>query len=249
MIGQLRSELFKQRTTRTAPILLASMAGVALLVVSLHVFALKSADLSQAANQPKVFGWGTTIGALFAALAGAIGITAEFRNGTIRPTLLANPDRTRVIAAKAAAAAIAGLAIGLLAAGLVAAIGSAGLAARGITVRLGPGDFAQMIVGGGCGAALWAILGTGIGALLRSQIAAVIGLCVWLLLIENILIGNLPSAAKYSPGASAGALAGLLPNAATATLLAPAIGALLLIGYASVAAATGAIALQRRDID
>ena len=90
MIAQVRSELFKQRTTRTARVLLASMVGVTLVVVCLHVFTLKSADLSQAANQPKVFGWGTTIGALFAALAGAIGITAEFRHGTIRPTLLAN---------------------------------------------------------------------------------------------------------------------------------------------------------------
>jgi ABC-2 type transport system permease protein len=249
MIGQLRSELFKQRTTRTAPILLASMVGVALLVVCLHVFTLSAADLSQAANQPKVFGWGTAIGALFAALAGAIGITAEFRNGTIRPTLLANPDRTRVIAAKAGAAAVAGLVIGLVSAGFVAAIGSAGLAVRGISVTLGAGDFAQMIVGGGVGAALWAILGTGIGALLRSQIAAVAGLCVWLLLIENILIGNVPSAAKYAPGASGGALAGLMPNAGTTTLLAPALGVALLVGYAAVAAATGVFGIERRDID
>jgi ABC-2 type transport system permease protein len=249
MIGQLRCELFKQRTTRTAPILLAAMVGVALLVVCLHVFTLNAADLSQAANQPKVFGWGTTIGALFAALAGAIGITAEFGNGTIRPTLLANPDRTRVITAKAAAAGVAGLVIGLLAAGLVAAIGSAGLEVRGISVTLGAGDFAQMIVGGSIGAALWAILGTGIGALLHSQIAAVAGLCVWLLLIENILIGNLPSAAKYAPGATDGALAGLVPNAGTTTLLAPALGALLLVGYAAVATATGLLAIERRDID
>ena len=249
MIGQVRSELFKQRTTRTAPILLASMVGVALLVVSLHVFTLNAADLSQATNQPKVFGWGTTIGALFAALAGAIGITAEFRHGTIRPTMLANPDRTRVIAAKAGAAAVAGLVIGLLAAALVAVIGSVGLAARGIPVTLGAGDFAQMIVGGGAGAAVWAILGTGIGALLHNQITAVAGLCVWLLLIENILIGNVPSAAKYAPGASGGALAGLIPNAGTTTLLAPTLGALLLVIYAAVATGTGILAIERRDID
>lgn len=249
MIGQLRSELFKLRTTRTGPVLLASMVGVAVLVVSLHAFTLDAADLGQTANQPKVFGWGTTIGALFAALAGAIGITAEFRTGAIRPTLLANPDRARVIAAKAGAAAVAGLLIGLFAAGLVAALGSAGLALRGIPVRLGAGDFAQMIAGGGVGAALWAILGTGIGALLRSQIAAVAGLCVWLLLIENILIGNVPSAAKYAPGAGGGALAGLMPNAGATTLVAPALGALLLVGYAVVAAGTGAVAIERRDID
>lgn len=249
MIAQLRSELFKQRTTRTARILLASMVGVTVLIVCLHVFTLKTADLSQATNQPKVFGWGTTIGALFAALAGAIGITAEFRNGTIRPTLLTNPDRTRVLAAKASAAATAGLVIGLLATFLVAAIGSAGLALRGIHITLNAGDFAQMIAGGAAGAALWAILGTGLGAVLRGQVGTVISLCVWLLLIENILIGNVPSVGKYAPGASGGALAGLIPNAETAKLLTPIIGAVLLAGYALAVGAAGRLAIERRDID
>jgi ABC-2 type transport system permease protein len=249
MIAQLRSELFKQRTTRTASTLLAAMAGVTLLVVCLHVFTLKTADLSQAANQPKVFGWGATIGALFGALAGAIGLTAEFRHGTIRPTLLTNPDRARVLVAKATAAAIAGLTIGLLAAGLVAAIGSIGLALRGIPITLNGGDFTQMIAGGAAGAALWAIVGTGLGAILRGQVGAVISLCVWLLLIENILIGNVPSAGKYAPGASDGALAGLMPNAGTASLLAPLAGALLLAGYSAVTAAVGLVAIERRDID
>ncbi len=249
MIAQLRSELFKQRTTRTARVLLASMVGVTVLIVCLHVFTLKTADLSQAANQPKVFGWGTTIGALFAALAGAIGITAEFRHGTIRPTLLTNPDRARVVVAKAMAGAIVGLVIGLLAAGLVAAVGSAGLALRGIPIALNVGDFAQMLAGGAVGAALWAILGTGLGAILRGQVGAVIGLCVWLLLIENILIGNVPSAGKYTPGASDGAFAGLMPNAGSAILLAPIVGALLLAGYAVVCAGVGLVAIERRDID
>jgi ABC-2 type transport system permease protein len=249
MIAQLSAELFKLRTTRTARILLASMVGVTVLVVCLHVFTLKSAELSQAANQPKVFGWGTTIGALFAALTGAISITAEFRHGTIRPTLLTTPNRARVVVAKATAAAIAGLGIGLLAAGLVAAIGGIGLAARGIPVTLDAGDFVQMIAGGAAGAALWAILGTGLGAILRGQVGAVVGLCVWLLLIENILIGNVPSAGKYAPGAGAGALAGLMPDAGSTTLLAPIAGGLALVGYAAVVAAAGLAAMERRDID
>jgi ABC-type transport system involved in multi-copper enzyme maturation permease subunit len=217
--------------------------------VCLHVFTIKAASLSQAANQPKVFGWGTTMGALFAALAGAIGLTAEFRYGTIRPTLLANPDRTRVLAAKAIAAAIAAIPMGLLAAGLVAAVGSAGLALRGIPITLNGGDFAQLILGGAAGAALWAVLGTAVGAVVRSQVGAVVGLCVWLLLVENILIGNVPSVGKYAPVASGGSLAGLMPNAASATLLAPAAGTLLLVGYAAITSVAGRVAIERRDID
>lgn len=249
MIGQLRSELFKLGTTRTTRVLLAAMLGVSVLVVGLHVLTLKAGDLSQAVNQPKVFGWGTTIGALFGALAGAISVTGEFRHGTVRPTLLANPDRARVLAAKAGASAVAGLGVGLLAAGFVAGLGSIGLAMRGISVTLTAGDFAQLLAGGAAAAALWAVIGTGIGTLVRGQVAAVGGLCVWLLLIENILIGNVPSAAKYAPGASAGALAGMVPNAGTAKLLAPAGGALLLIGYAVVASAVGLAGVERRDID
>jgi hypothetical protein len=72
---------------------------------------------------------------------------------------------------------------------------------------------------------------------------------VWLLLIESILIGNVPSAGKYAPGASDGALAGLMPNAGSATLLTPIAGALLLVGYAAVCAAAGLAAIERRDID
>jgi ABC-2 type transport system permease protein len=249
MNPQLRSELLKQRTTRTARVLLISLVGVTLLVVSLHVFTIKATSLSQAANQPKVFGWGTSIGALFAALAGGIGLTAEFRYGTIRPTLLANPHRTRVLEAKATAAALIGLPIGLLSAALVAALGSAGLSIRGIPNTLDAGDFAQLILGGAVSAAVWAVLGTAVGGVVRSQVGTVVGLCVWLLLVENILIGNVPAVGKYAPGASGGAFAGLIPNAASATLLSPAIGALLLIGYAALTFLVGRIAFERRDID
>jgi ABC-2 type transport system permease protein len=245
---QLRSELFKQRTTRTTLILLAWMLGLILLVVLLHAFALKASDLAKASNQPKVYGWGTTIGALFAALLGALGVTSEIRTGTIRPTLLATPDRTVVIAAKIGASALAGLLIGLTAEALVAAIASAGLAIRSIHITLSADDFVQMLAGGAVAAGLWAAIGTGIGALVRNQVGAVVGLCVWLLLVESILIGDVPSAAKFSPGASAGALAGMIQNISGGGLLAPALGVLLLIAYAVLAAAVGVIVTNRRDI-
>jgi ABC-2 type transport system permease protein len=248
MSRQLRSELLKQRTTRSTLILLAWMLGLILLVVLLHAFALKASDLAKASNQPKVYGWGTAIGALFAALLGALGVTSEMRTGTIRPTLLATPNRTVVIAAKIGASGLAGLLIGLTAEALVASIASAGLAIRGIHITLSAGDFAQMLAGGAVAAALWAAIGTGIGALVRNQVGAVVGLCVWLLLVESILIGDVPSAAKFSPGASAGALAGMIQNISGERLLAPALGVLLLVAYAVLAGAVGVIVTDRRDV-
>lgn len=249
MIRQLRSELLKQRTTRTTVTVLAWMLGLIVLVILLHAIGLKASDLAKASNQPKVYGWGTSIGALFAALVGAIGVTAELRTGTIRPTLLATPNRTVVIAAKIAASALAGLLIGLVAEGLVAAIASAGLAIRGIPITLTASDFAQMLAGGAVAAALWAAIGTSVGALVRNQVGAVVGLSVWLLLVESILIGDVPSAARFSPGASAGAIAGIIQNVSSSSLLAPGFGALLLAGYALAAGVVGVAAIERRDIN
>ena len=248
MTRQLRSELFKQRTTRTTVTLLAWMVGVIVLIVALHVFSLSASLLRKAADQPKVYGWGTTIGSLFAALLGAITVTAEVRNGTIRPTLLMTPKRATVIAAKAAASALAGALVGLIAEALVSVIGSAGFAARGIHIALTAGDFAQMLAGGAAAAALWGVIGTGLGAIVRNQTGAVVGLCVWLLLVETILVANVPAAGKFSPGASAGALAGMIQSVSAGTLVAPALGALLLLAYAGAVTAVGLIATERRDV-
>ena len=59
----------------------------------------------------------------------------------------------------------------------------------------------------------------------------------------------MPSAAKFAPGASAGALAGMIQNATGGDLLAPGLGALLLIAYAAAAALAGLTATQQRDIN
>jgi hypothetical protein len=40
-----------------------------------------------------------------------------------------------------------------------------------------------------------------------------------------------------------------MPNAGTATLLAPVVGAILLAGYAALTAGVGVAAIERRDID
>jgi ABC-2 type transport system permease protein len=248
MTRQLRAELFKLRTTRTTITLLASMLGLTALIVLLHALTIKASSLSQASNQPHVFGWGTTIGVLFAALFGAFGVTAEIRHGTIRPTLLANPDRRQVVTAKAVCGALTGLAVGLLAEGLVAAVAAVAFSARGIPIRISGGDLAQMIAGGAAAAALWGALGTGLGALVRSQVGVVIGLLVWLLLFENILIGNVPSVGKFAPAASAGAIAGMTPDGGTVSLLAPAIGAVLLVAYTALAGYAALVAFGRRDV-
>ena len=152
-----------------------------------------------------------------------------------------------MIAAKAGASAL-GLVVGLLAEALAAAVSSAGLAARGVHIALSAGDFAQRLAGGAAAAALWAVIGTGVGAIIRNQVGAVVGLCVSLLLIETTLIRNFASVAKLALGASAGSLAGAIQAQGATNLLAPTFGALLLAAYGAAATIAGAIAITRRDV-
>jgi ABC-2 type transport system permease protein len=248
MTAQLRSELLKQRSTRTNLVLLAWMVGIALLVVALHVLSFSVATLAREDNQMKILGLGTSIGALFAALLGAMSITAEFRTGTIRPTLLVTPARTRVVAAKVLASMLAGVGIGLVAQCLAAGGEAAGLAARGVHIELGRGDYAQLLAGGALSAALFAAIGVGVGAIVRNQVAAVAGLCVWLLFLEPLLLGDVPAAGKYAPEASAGAVAGAIQSQIADSLIAPALGVVLLAAYAALAGLAGSVLIARRDV-
>lgn len=248
MIPQLRSELLKQRTTRTNLGLFLAMVALILAVVLLHMVSLPAQALGGREGQLKVFGLGTTFGMIFASLLGALSITNEIRHGLIRPTFLATPKRARVIAAKAAASLIGGAGFGLFAEAIAIGVGVSGLTARGISIAPSASDFAQLLLGGAAAAALLATIGVGVGAIVRNQVGAAIGLVVWLLFAEMTLIGSVPSVGKFLPGAAAAALAGAMLQQSSAYLLAPAFGGLLIALYAAVAFGAGSIAASRRDV-
>lgn len=248
MNAALRAELFKQRSTRTGLGLLAGMIGLVLFVVLLHGFSVAVGNLGSASKQLTVlFGWGEVLGALFAALLGAMSFTNEIRHGTIRPTFLAIPVRHRVVIAKVWASMLIGAGFGLVAGVVAAGAGTAALNARGVDVRLDASDYTLLVAGATAAAALWAAIGVGLGALVRSQVPTLVGICAWLLLIENLLLGDLGGVGdvgRLLPGAAGKAISGQDPG----TLLTPGVGLLLLVLYAGAAAAAGCIATSRHDV-
>jgi ABC-2 type transport system permease protein len=244
----LRAELLKQRSTRTDLGLFGGMLGLVLLVVLLHGFGLPAEDLADTERQLMVLGRGEFLGALFAALLGAMSITAEIRHGTIRPTFLVVPRRGQVIAAKASVSILIGAGFGLVAGAVAAAAGTAALRARGIHAQLDWSDDVRLVVGSAAAAALWAGIGVGVGALVRNQVPALIGICTWLLFVEGLLAGDaggLGDVGRLLPGAAASAITGQDPG----RLLAPMVGLLLLAAYAAAIGLAGAFAISRRDVD
>ena len=83
-------------------------------------------------------------------------VTSEYRYGTIRPTFLFTPRRSRVLSAKLIAGLLTGLVFGAAAVGLALGIGSLILSARGIPSALDSGEIALLVPAGSpeslCGA-------------------------------------------------------------------------------------------------
>jgi hypothetical protein len=78
-------------------------------------------------------------------------------------------------------------------------------------------------------------------------VATVVGLCAWLLFVENLLLGDLANLAvgRFLPGAAAAAISGQKPDP---PLLAPGLALVLLALYATATATAGSIATNRRDV-
>jgi ABC-2 type transport system permease protein len=243
MTDQLLAELRKMRSTRTNLGLLGGMIALILLTVLLNGFITKKPELADLESQYAVLSAGTAA-ALFAALIGVMAITSEFRHGTIRPTFVVTPHRSRVIGAKVLASLLMGVLFGLAAIGLSFGLGYAILAIRDIPFELGTGHVLWLVLGTPAMTAAWAALGVGFGAVVRNQVFAVIGLIVWAMVIDNLLRGLVPSIGGYTP---VGASAALVADPAD-YVLAAAAGAPLLLAYVGVFVAAGALLVARRDV-
>jgi ABC-2 type transport system permease protein len=244
VIAAVRSELVKQWSIPTTLGLFSSLLALVALAVVLHGVGLSVGDLASGDNQLMVLGRGEFLGALFAALLGALSVTAEIRHGTIRPTFLVNPRRTRVVVAKVGVSALIGAGFGLAASAIAAAVGAAVLRARGVDLVLSGGNYALLVAGGAVACALWAAIGVGVGASVRDQVPTLIALTAWLLFIEGLFGENLSEVSRFAPGTLGMAISGQEPD----VLLAPGLSLFLLGLYAATVASVGVIMTSRRDV-
>jgi ABC-2 type transport system permease protein len=244
MTAQIRAELLKLRTTRTTIALILAMIALILLFTLLDGLLTHAGGLASRQDQRQLLSV-SSFTAVFAALAGVLLVTSEYRYGTIRPTTLFNPARSRVLAAKAVAGALAGLAFGILGEAIGWAAGYATLAGRGITVVLSSGDILLLTLGGLAGAALWGAIGAGLGAIIHNQVGAIITLLAWGLVVDDLLFGLAPSVGRFTPTRAADALMGLRAD----HLLSPGAGAIILIAWAGALMVAGITLSARQDIN
>ncbi|WP_102141204.1 ABC transporter permease subunit [Mycobacterium hubeiense] len=189
-LAVLEAERIKLSTTR-APLWCA--IGVA--VLSLGVAALQGRtayDYSVLPPQKAALGV-AVFGVPVLMILASMTVTGEYRSGLIRSTFMATPNRSVVLIAKAVvAAAFSGAYAALM---TVAAVVVARLAAKpmvGSQLSLTASGTWRVVAAIAVYAALAAVLGVGVGALLRFAAGAVAVLLLWPLVAEPLL-GNMPN--------------------------------------------------------
>jgi ABC-2 type transport system permease protein len=189
-VAVLNAERIKLSTTRSVVWTAAAVA-----VLSIGLAALQGSTAYGAAPLPSeraatgVAVFGVPVLMVLAAMT----VTGEYRSGMIRTTFMATPNRSLVLVAKAIVAAVFSAAYA--AAMTVAAVAVGRLMAPPLVgSHLSFVDPATWRLIGAITlyAALTAVLGVGVAALLRHSAGAVAVLLLWPLLVEPVL-GNLPS--------------------------------------------------------
>jgi hypothetical protein len=240
MTRLLQAELLKLRTTRTFAALAGCAVGASLLFV---ILATTLTDADEVDLRTLLL---SNPGSSFVMLLGAIGITGEWRHRTIASTVLAAPDRVRLLTAKTLAYALAGVVVALVVTASIMLAGTLIVSGRGGTT-LGLVELADVLWRNLAVAGLLGALGVGVGALLRNQVVTVTALLILGLVLEPTLVQLVPQVARFGP--TVGAPGGILDLGDAATpLLGPGLAAAVSIAWAGGMFAAAAAFLRGRDL-
>jgi ABC-2 type transport system permease protein len=200
---------------------------------------------------------GQLFGVLFALLLGVLVVTSEFANQTAAVTFVTVPRRATVMVAKVAAAACCGGLFWLVGTVLAAVATPVFLYTQHISTSLAGWAVARSVLVNLLAFVAWGVFGLGLGAVLRNQMAAVIGAIV---VYAGSFGAELVFTALYNffhqgwmlgaPVIAPAVASEVMIRSRSAFPYAPPawVGGVIMIGY-TVALVAGGIALtKRRDV-
>jgi ABC-2 type transport system permease protein len=241
----LRSEFRKLTSIRGPWLLLA--AGPLIVVAGVTGLVQSGGDVHNPATQRQALAH-LGLAAVITLLFGIIAVAGEYRHGSITDTYLSCPDRRRVIAAKLAVYGLTGAAAGLVTAGIAVAVTAAWWAAKGGSFRLSGSGTWLTLAGGLAACFAFAVIGVGLGALVRNLAGAIALALAWIALIEGI-VGQIAGSglARWLPFYASEALDRSDIGGST-RLLPQWGGGLVLLGYAAAFAGAAVVTTLRRDV-
>lgn len=216
--------------------------------------------IPDAALPPIVYSIASSIGYVFPVLFGTLATTTEFRHQTLTPTFLAQPRRGTVLGAKLVTLAVFGAIYGIAALVASVGLGASILSATDHAAALGDSDTWALLARVVLAMAIWAVIGVGLGALIPSQVAAIVIVLAFTQFIEPILrlltslAGWAAGIGQFLPGAASDALVGssIFTSLGAATADTQSLdwwqGGLVLFAVAVVDAAVGYFTSWRKDV-
>ena len=241
----IRSEFRKLSTVRAPWLLLA--AGPLIIVAGISGLAASGGHLRDPALQSRAFSH-VGLTAIVTLMFGILAVAGEYRHGTITDTYLSFPGRRAVIVAKLAVYGLVGAAAGLVSSVTAIVVTAAWWASQGASFQLSTAETWRTLGGGLAANVAFAMIGVGLGAVIRNLAAAAAVALAWIALVEGI-VGQLVGAglARYLPFYASESLDRANLTAATG-LLPQWGGGLVLLGYAVIFAVAGLVTTLNRAV-
>ena len=253
--GLLRSEIRAVTSLRTwwalglAPVVIGAFASA---VYAGIASSDALSDVEDVDRFAALIGLYVTVGStvLFAAVFGAVHSASDLRHGTATTTYLAAPRRGQVVAAKILVSAAVGAAYAVVA--VLVSLASLAVFGRG-ALPVDDGIVVAICLLGVVVAALWGVLGCGLGLLMGSPTWAAVAIVAWVPVGELIVVAVLggvggESAASVLPGAATVGVLAADRAGESASVLPFSAAVIVLLLWAAAFAAAGWLRTLRRDL-
>lgn len=241
----LRSELRKLTTTRmplafgAVLIVLAIINGIAV-AVGTDMDGSKT-FISTGADQQSLMAFASNA-LMLAGLFGATAAAREYANNTVIATYLITPDRPRALRAQFAAIGIGGAVLGLFGTVCTAIAVAVSLPFTEYGFMVSAGGVAQVIAASAWAGAAGAVLGAGIGTIVRNTGGAVTGAVIALVIAPPLIVQLANGTASWIPASLANVASGVATDTGV-------LAAVIAIGVWALVPALAALwSVQRRDL-
>ncbi|MEU0966059.1 ABC transporter permease [Streptomyces sp. NPDC005917] len=193
--------------------------------------------------------FGTNFAQLALGVLGVLVMAGEYSTGMIRSTLAAVPRRLPVLWSKAAVYGLVALVVATVGAFVAFLIGSQIVSGTPAAMGLGHAGVVRSLLGAGLYLGLVGVIGTALGAVLRSVAGGISVLVAALMLVPG-LISLLPSSwqGDINPYLPSNAGESMFALTHDSTSLSPAAGLLVFAGWTALALAGAAYRLRRSDV-
>lgn len=253
MTQLIAAELRKLFTTRTWWWILLISAAWTILYAALAIGLSKHSgqltpSLSSADGQHALFAISAGGAGTLVAVMAMAAVAGEYRHRTAATTFLATPHRQRVLMAQVITFLLVGIGYSLTCVVINLAVAIPWLATKGIHMSpFSDGNFA-VLVAVILAAAIFGMIGAGLGAAVHSQLAAVVAVLLYLYVLEPLLshIAALRSWTPYLPGVAADGLTSAIQTGVR--ILSPWAGGVVFAAWAIALAVAGVIVTVRTDI-